>query len=116
MCIIDNRDDWYWDCTNHHLVVWIDDIRWLTLRQAICKLFDTTSGDIKNSPWLYWICWVPITDFSQVIDDTFIRKHITKKFKKSKADTLFKPDNLTMEEYTFCSAYRLIVEFDPNEN
>lgn len=116
MCIIDERDDWYWDCTNHEKVVWIEDIRGLTLRQAICKLFNTTSSDIKNSPWLWWICWEPITNFNTVIDDSFHLLHITKRWKKSKGDEFFCPNNLTIEEYTFCSDYRLITIFNPFEN
>lgn len=128
MCIIDNRDDWFgwfWDSAFKEKQIWIWDIKWMTLRQVICKIFKTTSNDIKNSPWLYGICGVPITDFNKVIDESFIRVHITKRFKKSKSDELFCPKwtkdyswgksidiSLTMEEYTFCSDYRLIVEFD----
>ena len=109
MCIIDDRDDWFWDFTNINKVVYLDDILWLTLRKVICKIFNTTSWDIKNSPWLYWICWVPITDMNIVVDESFLRKHITKKWKKNKTDDFFCPKHLTMEEYTFCSDYRLII-------
>ena len=128
-CIISERDDWFWDCTDHSHVVWIEDIRWKTIRQAICELFNTTSWDIKNSPWLYWICGVEIKDYNQIIDESFEFKHITKRWKKSKNDEFFRPKwykleknwvhyilpELTLEEYTFCSWYFLIVPHNPKE-
>ena len=82
MCIIDENDDWFGDCTYHPKVVWIEDIRGLTLRQAICKVFATTSKDIKNSPGLYGICGVPIEDMGQIVDDSLIGKHFTTRWKK----------------------------------
>ena len=130
MCIIDDRSDWFWDCTTHSKVLWIEDIRWMTLRQVICKVFNTTSWDIRNSPWLYGLCWEPIQDFNVVVDDSFLFLHITKRWKKSKDDEFFRPKweiinfkwkqykkiNLTIEEYTFCSDYRLIVKYNPKDN
>lgn len=116
MCIIDDRDDWYWDITAYHKLILFKDIEWMTLKQVICKYFDTTSWDIKNSPWLYWICWVPIQDYNQKIDGSFINKHITKRRKKNTTYDQFCPKYLTMEEYTFCSDYRRIVLYDWNNS
>ena len=142
-CPIWNNPEWFWDCTNHNNVIFIEDIRWKTLRQVICQMFNTTSGDIRNSPWLYWICWKEIQDYWQIIDDSFIFLHLTKRRKRTSSDEFFRPKwqviitwtkpkkwrktlnqqrriyempNLTLDEYTFCSDYFLIVPFDPKDN
>lgn len=116
MCKIDHNSHWYWDCTNHQKLVLFSDIEWMTLREAICKMFNTSSWDIKNSPWLYWICCDPIIDFNKIIDESFLFLHITKKPKRMEFTDFHRKWWLTEETYNLCSDYRLIVPFDWKDN